>query len=295
MAAGGNARDYPIAIPSSLGALVLFFAITFAISWGIGGLCVAAFGSPGYVIGKSTTNPLFFLFFAFAPSFSAFATIAITRELGAARDLLRRMVLWRVGLKWYAIVIFGVIAIRMLQGAVIALSGASPFGALNLPWLVQQPIGYLIAGLIGQILGGPLAEEPGWRGYALPRMLARMNPLPAAITLGVIWGFWHLPLFFMPGVNQFHMHFASFLLQVITLSTLMTWVFINTRGSVLIAILIHLLTNLLGDLEHLLAGALVELVGVIVIVAAGGLSASAIARRDGASISAPQPTESRAV
>jgi hypothetical protein len=59
-------------------ALLTFVVLTFGISWGLGGVCILAFGQPGYVIGKSTSNPLFFLFFGFGPSLAAFITTAVS-------------------------------------------------------------------------------------------------------------------------------------------------------------------------------------------------------------------------
>ena len=131
----------------------------------------------------------------------------------------------------------------------------------------------MLAALIGELLGGPLSEEPGWRGYALPRLLSTRTPLSAALTLGAIWAVWHLPLFFMPGVNQFHMSFVIFAANVIALSVMMTWVFIHTRESVLIAILMHLMINVTENTYHLAVVTAVDWVAAALIIALGGLPA----------------------
>ena len=127
--------------------------------------------------------------------------------------------------------------------------------------------------------GAPIGEEIGWRGYALPRLLTRCSALTAGAVLGVIWAVWHLPVVLAdPGLRVP----VPFLLQVVPLSILFTWLFLRTRGSVLIAVLFHAWLDLLliyvaamvapGDyrlLWWLLCG--VQGVAAGVVVAAGGL------------------------
>jgi len=52
------------------------------------------------------------------------------------------------------------------------------------------------------LITGPLCEELGWRGFVLPRLPKRFNPFTASLILGVIWGVWHLPSFFLSGMVQ---------------------------------------------------------------------------------------------
>ena len=95
--------------------------------------------------------------------------------------------------------------------------------------------------------GGPLGEEIGWRGFALPRMQSRFGPLKATLLLSVFWAFWHFPEFFSSaqlggpgtGLSAFYIHLPIFLLMVVALAIIMTWVFNHTGGSVFIAILLH--------------------------------------------------------
>jgi membrane protease YdiL (CAAX protease family) len=128
-------------------------------------------------------------------------------------------------------------------------------------------------------LGAPIGEEIGWRGYALPRLLSRWSPFTAGAVLGVIWAVWHLPVVLAdPGLRVP----APFLLQVVPLSILFTWLFLRTKGSVLIAVLFHAWFDLVlmyvaamvapGD-YRLLWWLLCAVQGVTagVVVAAGGL------------------------
>jgi membrane protease YdiL (CAAX protease family) len=94
------------------------------------------------------------------------------------------------------------------------------------------------------VLGGPLFEEIGWRGFALVRMQALHGPLLASVILGVLWALWHLPEFLVPfwaassgggGI----LGIILFIITAITFTIVITWVFNNTRASVLLAILVH--------------------------------------------------------
>jgi uncharacterized protein len=100
-------------------------------------------------------------------------------------------------------------------------------------------------------MGGPLAEEPGWRGFALPRLQRRYGPLQGTLLLGVLWACWHLPHFLTPaqhggpgtGFATFAANFPIFVLLATALAIIFTWVFNHTEGSLLIAILMHTSVN----------------------------------------------------
>jgi hypothetical protein len=88
-----------------------------------------------------------------------------------------------------------------------------------------------------------LTEETAWRGFALPRLQARMPPVPAALLLGLLWGLWHIPLFLIADSFQSSIPFAGFLLSILATSVLTSWIFNHTRGSVLLAAVFHATTD----------------------------------------------------
>ena len=103
------------------------------------------------------------------------------------------------------------------------------------------------------VRGGPMGEELGWRGFALPRLQQHRNALDASIFLGLIWGLWHLPLYFVPGTGQSEMlgtgtspafAIGGFLGWTIGLSVLFTWLFNQTGGSLIVVIRFHTAVNL---------------------------------------------------
>ncbi|MCX8171972.1 MAG: CPBP family intramembrane metalloprotease, partial [Candidatus Bathyarchaeota archaeon] len=113
---------------------------------------------------------------------------------------------------------------------------------LSQPWLILWNFVYIF------FLGGPLQEEFGWRGYALPRLLERHSALVSSVVLGVIWAVWHLPLNFMYWLGpQYVLGLSMFLSTVILfvfVSILFTWLYNNTGGSVFAALIFHTMLNL---------------------------------------------------
>jgi uncharacterized protein len=155
------------------------------------------------------------------------------------RHLLGRLVLWRVGFRWYLFALIG-FPLIMLLGTMVYSMSLPNLGALGGP---SYLLSYLASFAFVTVLGGPLFEEIGWRGFALARMERLHGPLLASVILGVLWALWHLPEFWVPtwaaSSGGGIVGIASFTLTVITFTIVITWVFNNTRASVLLAILVH--------------------------------------------------------
>jgi uncharacterized protein len=156
------------------------------------------------------------------------------------RRLLGRLVLWRVGIRWYLFSLLGV-SLIMLVGTMIYSWELPNLGTLGGPSYLLSYLGLFVFGLL---LGGPLLEEIGWRGFALPRMERLQGPLLASVILGVMWALWHLPEFLVPSWAASSggggiLGITLFTLTTITFTIVITWVFNNTRASVLVAILVH--------------------------------------------------------
>ena len=128
-----------------------------------------------------------------------------------------------------------------------------------------------------------LGEELAWRGFVLPRLLSRHNALVASLILGVIWALWHLPLVWTEGNAMYHQPVWLLLVDIPAKSILFTWVFLHTRGSVLLAMLFHGATNVFivspdmastGDWTLPLLAAIAKwvLVVVVIVVAGPGLA-----------------------
>ena len=88
-----------------------------------------------------------------------------------------------------------------------------------------------------------MGEEFGWRGFALPDLQDRLGWRAASVGLGLVWGVWHLPLFFIEGTAQADIPLALFLLSVVAMSVVLAWLVNNTAGSVVAALLFHTAVN----------------------------------------------------
>lgn len=163
---------------------------------------------------------------------------AVTEGKQGVRNLLSRFLMWRIGLTWYAVAICGIAVVAVITGSLVP-GGQDSLGALTPSALALYPGAWLY-----RFYFGPLWEEAGWRGFALGRLQHLHGPLGGTLILGVLWGLWHAPIY-LPGdimeggVTGGLVSFGVFVVAAIGLAVIFTWVFNNTRGSLLIAFLLH--------------------------------------------------------
>lgn len=211
------------------GALLAFFGLTFGLSWGVLGAYLLVPGAAALVGEVSNSHPLFILA-VYAPAISAVLLVLGSAGLRGLGGFLSRLGLWRVGAGWWLFLLLGVPAIY--------LAGAAIGGGLG-EW--RLPAGVLGAMLFMLVLGP--VEELGWRGFALPLLQRRMAPLWAGLLLGAIWGLWHLPAFYLGGAVQSEWAFLPFFVGSVALSVLITALFNDARGSILLPALLHFQVN----------------------------------------------------
>ena len=209
--------------------MLTFFALTFGWTWSLWGLSTLV--SPGV---SAFSNALF-LAAGFGPSLAAVLVVLMFGAQLGLRSWLRRCLAWQFSVGWYGVAFFTV-PLAML--AALGIHGA--VGG-NLPaFLTAGPIGYTIAqfGLV-LIIGGPLGEEFGWRGYLMPVLTARVGWRRSSLIIGAVWGLWHIPLFYIEGNGQSQMPMALFLSSTFALSIVFARLAINTAFSVLPVLLLH--------------------------------------------------------
>jgi uncharacterized protein len=205
--------------------LITFFVLAYVFSWWPWPLYALDL-TPGYIIG-------------FGPFLAALVVLALTRGKVGILELLKRMVRWRVRPVWYAVALLLPVAIAL--GAtvlnVLLLGAQHPPSAELGGWPSLIPTFFLLLLIPG--IGGAW-EEPGWRGYALPKLQVSRSALLASLILGVPWAFWHLPLMVYGAVPW------SDIAYVTVQSVVYTWLFNNTGGSVLIVMLFHTMNNVIS-------------------------------------------------
>ena len=204
--------------------LLTFTVLTFVLSW----LPVIP-----YALGVFPAPLL-----ASGPFLAAIVTVAVVGGRKGLRAYFRRLIRWRVGVGWYVVAFLAPVAGWGLVAYVNVLLGApAPTPAQLAGWslIVTATLGFLI-----NPFGGAW-EEPGWRGYALPLLLRRHSALVGSAVLGVMWAFWHVPLF-LTGIIPW-----PDAALVFALSFVFTAIYLRTAGSVLIAFLLHASINGAGE------------------------------------------------
>jgi uncharacterized protein len=227
--------------------LTFYFLLAYAGTWVVtvplalsaNGVGLLPFGIPeGSVIFVSAA------WVFLGPTLAAFIMTGATEGRAGIRHLMRRYVLWRVGLRWYLVVLLGPPVIVLLATIVLpgALASFKSLAPLNPPLL-------LVSFPLILIFGGALFEEGGWRGFALPRLQRLHGPLVGTLILAPLWACWHLPLFWVTvwGTPPTILNMVLFLAAVIFMTIVFTWVFNNTKGSILLAILLHTSFDVLVD------------------------------------------------
>jgi len=202
---------------------IIFILLTFVFSW-----------FPWYAgIAPETMN--------MGPSLAAFLIVLIIGGRRGFVDLLRPFGRWRVGLKLWAFAILGPAVLYLIGLGIHLLVGgeAPPF------IMIREELHLLPLYLVLVVLmpwQGPVGEEFGWRGYALPKLQPKYGPVIASLVIGVIWGIWHLPSFFAPQgvVGVLYTEVGTIFIPLYSLGTIansifMTWLYNKSKASALVA------------------------------------------------------------
>jgi uncharacterized protein len=218
------------------GSLVHFFLITFAFTWAFWLLPVL--DSAG-LISLAGPNIAWIGIGAHGPLFAAMLLSYRIGGWDAVKRLIRSGFRLRIGAVWWLILILLPV---VLAGVAVWMSASfhdyqPDLDLLGQPWLILPLFLFMF------FLGGSVQEEFGWRGFALPRLLETQTPFLASLVLGLIWGMWHLPLFFMTGVSQEFMPFEVFLPLTVAFSVLFTWAYLRTNLNLFTALLLHTTIN----------------------------------------------------
>lgn len=208
-----------------------FLGLTFGLSWIPMALFIMFAEQFSAVFGEmGSTNPVFLLA-VYAPGLSGIFLVWHHYGLKGLGSFFRRLLFWRAPVQWWLFLLLGIPVIIYAAAAIIGtIRDPFPFS----PWTLVFPA------LVQSLLLGPMGEEFGWRGLALPLLQRRFSPFWASLLLGVVWALWHAPAFAMSGTPQSAWSFGPFFLGLIAITMIMTPLFNASSGSLLIAILYHL-------------------------------------------------------
>jgi membrane protease YdiL (CAAX protease family) len=215
-----------------------YLVVTFILTWSAW-LFVARSADTRTIV-FAVGGPIFLLG-VFAPGLVAIAFAGYADGRRGITRLLMRMVAAPPGSSLYLFAVGYMAAIKLAAALVHRLAtGAWPrFG--------ETPVIVMFAAILIS-MWAQAGEEVGWRGYALPRLVGQMGLGGASLVLGLIWAFWHLPLFFLPGSGSQGQSFPIYLLQVTAMSVAFGWLYWRSQGSLLLVMLFHAATNNTTDI-----------------------------------------------
>lgn len=242
-------------------ALVAFFALAYALSWSWAIPLAAAHLVVRRGEGWPTHYPMLL-----APAIAAVVVTAWTMGRPGVRDLLARIVRWRVPLRWWLAALspaaFLGLALIAMAAAGQTLPSAADFGQFS---------GTPAIGLVGVLLlitfVGALGEETGWRGYALPQLQLRFSPLTSSLILAVLWFGWHLPQFLVVAAyRDFRpVQYVGMFLGLTCGAVVLTWLYNRSGGSILLVIVWHGLYNFVSGTQAA-TGMLAAVVSTLVMI-----------------------------
>jgi membrane protease YdiL (CAAX protease family) len=167
----------------------------------------------------------------YTPLLTGVLVTAIADGRSGLKTFFSRIVRWRVGLKWYAVALLTPPVLYLIAAGLNILSGATIVENIQLPAWSDFIVGLVIFSFLLVALG----EEPGFRGFALPRLLAGRSAIAAALILGVLHTIWHIPTFLGGDITTI----LTTILIILSGAVLNTWLFNHTNGSVFLAMLLH--------------------------------------------------------
>lgn len=220
-------------------AVLIYFGLTFLISWGGILIVVGPSGIPGTPAQIETLLPIMVLALLAGPSVAGLLMTGLARGRAGLREFLSRLLKWRVGARWYGVALLT--APLLMTGVLLALSLLSP---AFLPGIFtsDDKASLLRFGITVGLLAG-FFEELGWTGFAVPRLRLRYGGLATGLIVGVLWAAWHLlPALWLSGTVSGTHGLTSYMLDpflfLVVFRVLMVWVYDHT-GSLLVAMLMH--------------------------------------------------------
>jgi len=241
-------------------ALVVFFALAYALSWTWAIPLAAAHLVVRRGVGWPTHLPALL-----GPAIAALVVTAWTMGRPGVRDLGARMARWRVPLRWWLVAISPVaflgLALAAMAAAGRALPGVGDFGLFS----GTPAIG--LAGVLLLIFAGALGEETGWRGYALPQLQRRFSPLASSLILAVVWFGWHLPQFWVIATYRdfVPVQYVGMFCGLACGAVVLTWLYNRSGGSILLVAVWHGLYNFVGATQAA-TGILAAVVSTLIMI-----------------------------
>jgi hypothetical protein len=172
------------------------------------------------------------------PNLAAVTVTGVLAGRKGIRLLLGKFFTVRIPVRWYFVALFP-FPFAFVAAGLYRLAGGAAFGNIDLS------VGFWAGLVILNLLQGATGEEAGWRGFALPRLQDTHGPVKASLILGLLWNFWHLPLWFLSGYSGLDLlvYVLAFSVSIISLTFLITWISNKTPNSLIPIVITHFSFN----------------------------------------------------
>ncbi len=226
----------------------IYFVATYVWTWAIWGLAIYQGANM-----ETGSGVIYLLLGVLGPMVTGILFTYLTRDKEGRSDYWKRIIDFkRIPFRWYLVILLFVPILNILAALLDVITGGSG-GTLGeaAQNFVSSPLSIVWSILFASLI--PFIEELGWRGYVLDRLQDRSSALVSSLILGVVWSLWHLPMFFIEGSYQAGLgvgtlEFWLFIIGVVPLSLVFSWIYNNTNRSTLAVILFHAMVNFTGEL-----------------------------------------------
>ncbi|HXF84055.1 MAG TPA: type II CAAX endopeptidase family protein [Anaerolineales bacterium] len=251
--------------------LVWFYFLALGISWL--GWMPTVLGSRGIA---PFDNPYFqFLLIlpAIGPALAAIIVTGVVDGKAQIRNLLKALIQWQTSPGWYLVVVLGPIGLFLVAHGITKIFGLSA----TQPAPQGDLFSLALSAFVMSLFSNPW-EEVGWRGFALPHLQKRYTAWVATFIVGILWGVWHLPLFFWEGNPISEYPFLPWFISTVAGSFIYTWLYNSTKGNLMLVALFHIAVNTFGVVisgVSIIALAILHvLVAFVLVVTFGGTNLS---------------------
>ena len=223
--------------------LVLTYVLTF-LTWGMLVVFKMPVANPSNPDTQTTGLAMFlYMLGGFIPSIAGLIMAFRVDGRAGLQDMWKRFLQFNLGIRWYLAAIAFPVLVQSGSALIFKLQG----GEFARPEVVDQP-GMLAAIIISILIGGPISEEFGWRGFAQDRFQERWGQVKGSIILGFVWAIWHTILFFVPGAGQQETGslavMVPYVIMVVSMAVLIAILYNNTNRSIWGAVFCHFTVNL---------------------------------------------------
>ncbi|MDD5368946.1 MAG: CPBP family intramembrane metalloprotease [Anaerolineaceae bacterium] len=220
--------------------LLAYFVLSYTFFWGFLVLIIGILGmlrlQPDAL--PAWAMPIIGILGSWMPNLAAVTVTSVLAGREGIRQLLGKFFATRIAVRWYLIALFPFPLAFVAAGLYRLAGGAAP-GNMGLS------VGFWAGLIILNLLQGATGEEAGWRGFALPRLQETHGPVKASLILGLIWNFWHLPLWLLSEYSGLDLliYVLAFSVSIISLTFLITWISRKTPNSLIPIVITHFSFN----------------------------------------------------